>query len=177
MLPWGSLSISQIAIKQYPHPRANLDFLGRELDPSVLRTYVLVGFLFSYFGLEVLLSGRLSGSTSSPKPLEQVALKPGNRKTSDLLTVWAQLQRVASTDHAGFPKGHFAFPKCLASLLGFEHFKGMRVSDVFAMVCWEAPLRYTYPVLRKTLLWPWYAGSGRRGNTLSARLHTLPDYS
>jgi hypothetical protein len=59
---------------------ADPDFLGRELDPSVLRTYVLVGFLSSYFGLEMLLSGRLSGSTSSPKPLEQVALKPGNRK-------------------------------------------------------------------------------------------------
>lgn len=55
----------------------NLDLLGLKLDPNVLRTYVLVGFLFSYFGLEVLLASKLSGSTSRPKAPEQVKSNPG----------------------------------------------------------------------------------------------------
>ncbi len=39
---------------------ANYDVLGLKLDPHVLRTYPLMGFLFSYFGLEVLLADRFS---------------------------------------------------------------------------------------------------------------------
>jgi hypothetical protein len=34
---------------------AHLDLLGLKLDPNLLRSYPLVGFLFSYFGFEVLI--------------------------------------------------------------------------------------------------------------------------
>jgi hypothetical protein len=34
---------------------AHLDLLGLKLDPNLLRSYPLIGFLFSYFGFEVLL--------------------------------------------------------------------------------------------------------------------------
>ncbi len=37
---------------------AHLDLLGFKLDPNVLRSYPLIGFLFSYFGFEVLLPKR-----------------------------------------------------------------------------------------------------------------------
>jgi hypothetical protein len=37
---------------------AHLDLLGLKLDPNVLRSYPLIGFLFSYFGFEVLLPKR-----------------------------------------------------------------------------------------------------------------------
>jgi hypothetical protein len=38
---------------------AHLDLLGLKLDPNVLRTYPLVGFLFSYIGFEALLPQQL----------------------------------------------------------------------------------------------------------------------
>jgi hypothetical protein len=41
---------------------ADFDLLGLKLDPNVLRTYPLVGFLFSYLGIEALLSDRLGGT-------------------------------------------------------------------------------------------------------------------
>jgi hypothetical protein len=41
---------------------ARLDLLGLKLDPNVLRSYPLIGFLFSYIGFEVLLPERLGGS-------------------------------------------------------------------------------------------------------------------
>jgi hypothetical protein len=44
---------------------ANFDLFGLKFDPSVLRTYPLIGFLFSYFGIEVLLSKTFSTSTPS----------------------------------------------------------------------------------------------------------------
>jgi hypothetical protein len=37
----------------------DFDLLGLKLDPNVLRTYVIVGFLFSYLGIEGLLSNKL----------------------------------------------------------------------------------------------------------------------
>lgn len=37
---------------------AHLDLLGLKLDPNALRSYPLIGFLFSYFGFEVLLPKR-----------------------------------------------------------------------------------------------------------------------
>jgi len=39
---------------------AEYDLLGLKLDPNVLRTYAIVGFLFSYFGIEGLLSDKLA---------------------------------------------------------------------------------------------------------------------
>ncbi len=37
---------------------AHLDLLGLKIDPNVLRSYPLIGFLFSYFGFEVLIPKR-----------------------------------------------------------------------------------------------------------------------
>jgi hypothetical protein len=45
---------------------ANLDILGLKLDPNVLRTYPLLGFLFSYFGFEFLLPERLRPKNRPP---------------------------------------------------------------------------------------------------------------
>lgn len=43
---------------------ANLDLLGLKLDPNLLRTYPLLGFLFSYIGIDKVFS-RQSGSARS----------------------------------------------------------------------------------------------------------------
>lgn len=50
---------------------ADFDLLGLKLDPNVLRTYPIVGFLFSYFGIEGLLSNKfanLGTQTVQPQP-------------------------------------------------------------------------------------------------------------
>ena len=39
---------------------ANLDLLGLKLDPHLLRTYPLIGFLFSFIGIDVLLPGKFT---------------------------------------------------------------------------------------------------------------------
>jgi hypothetical protein len=44
---------------------AHLDLLGLKLDPNLLRSYPLIGFLFSYFGFEVLLPKNLLGRGSA----------------------------------------------------------------------------------------------------------------
>ncbi len=44
---------------------AGFDLLGLKLDPNVLRTYPIVGFLFSYLGMEGILSGKFSTSDQS----------------------------------------------------------------------------------------------------------------
>jgi hypothetical protein len=45
---------------------ADFDLLGLKLDPNVLRTYPIVGFLFSYFGVDSLLSDKLPHLTKPP---------------------------------------------------------------------------------------------------------------
>ena len=40
---------------------ADFDLLGLKLDPHVLRTYALLGFLFYFVGIDVLLSGKFGG--------------------------------------------------------------------------------------------------------------------
>jgi hypothetical protein len=47
---------------------AHLDLLGLKLDPNVLRSYPLIGFLFSYFGFEVLLPKRGSAKDGPADP-------------------------------------------------------------------------------------------------------------
>lgn len=48
---------------------ADFDLLGIKLDPHVLRTYPLLGFLFSYIGIDVLLRGRFAPKQDDvPKP-------------------------------------------------------------------------------------------------------------
>lgn len=57
---------------------ADFDILGIKLDPHVLRTYPLLGFLFSYIGIDVLLRGRFAAK-------QDTLLKPvqGSRPTTD----------------------------------------------------------------------------------------------
>jgi hypothetical protein len=53
---------------------ANFDLLGIKLDPNVLKTYPLLGFLFSYIGIEVLLSKRFRASNNvDPKKPSQIS--------------------------------------------------------------------------------------------------------
>jgi hypothetical protein len=40
---------------------ADFDLLGLKLDPHVLRTYAILGFLFSYIGVDVLLRKKAPG--------------------------------------------------------------------------------------------------------------------
>jgi hypothetical protein len=47
---------------------AHLDLLGLKIDPNVLRSYPLIGFLFSYFGFEVLLPKRGSAKDGPSDP-------------------------------------------------------------------------------------------------------------
>lgn len=47
---------------------AGFDLLGIKLDPNVLKTYPLLGFLFSYIGIEILLSKRFRPSSPKGKP-------------------------------------------------------------------------------------------------------------
>jgi len=47
---------------------AHLDLLGLKIDPNVLRSYPLIGFLFSYFGFEVLIPKRDSGKDGTADP-------------------------------------------------------------------------------------------------------------
>jgi hypothetical protein len=44
---------------------ANLDLLGIKLDPSVLRTYPLLGFLVAYVGLDAFLKEKAPQSTGT----------------------------------------------------------------------------------------------------------------
>jgi hypothetical protein len=51
---------------------ASFDVFGLKLDPKVLRTYPLIGFLFSYFGIEVLLADKLHLKPAPvPPPADQ----------------------------------------------------------------------------------------------------------
>lgn len=53
---------------------ADFDILGIKLDPHVLRTYPLLGFLFSYIGIDVLLRGRFAAKQDDlPKPVQDPA--------------------------------------------------------------------------------------------------------
>jgi hypothetical protein len=47
---------------------AHLDLLGLKLDPNVLRSYPLLGFLFSYFAFDVLIPRSLQRSEETSKP-------------------------------------------------------------------------------------------------------------
>jgi hypothetical protein len=47
---------------------AHFDLLGLKIDPNVLRSYPLIGFLFSYFGFEVLLPKRGSAKDGPADP-------------------------------------------------------------------------------------------------------------
>jgi hypothetical protein len=47
---------------------AHLDLLGLKIDPNVLQSYPLIGFLFSYFGFEVLLPKRGSAKDGPVDP-------------------------------------------------------------------------------------------------------------
>lgn len=54
---------------------AGFDLLGLKLDPNVLKTYAIFGFLFGYVGIEVLLANRFKpGSTGTAPP--NVVAKP-----------------------------------------------------------------------------------------------------
>jgi hypothetical protein len=43
---------------------ANLDLFGLKLDPNILRTYPLLGFLFSYIGIDRLFAKRFGSQQS-----------------------------------------------------------------------------------------------------------------
>jgi hypothetical protein len=45
---------------------ASFDLLGLKLDPNVLKTYALLGFLFAYVGVEVVLAKRFRPRTDPP---------------------------------------------------------------------------------------------------------------
>lgn len=47
---------------------AGFDLLGLKLDPNVLKTYPLLGFIFSYAGIEILLSKRFKSQESDQEP-------------------------------------------------------------------------------------------------------------
>lgn len=58
---------------------AHLDLLGLKLDPNSLRSYPIIGFLFSYFGFEVLLpkkSPNQSQGTGNPPVVESGSATP-----------------------------------------------------------------------------------------------------
>jgi len=58
---------------------ADFDLLGIKLDPHILRTYPLLGFLFSYVGIDVLLKGRFEARQyDSPKPVSSADARSPN---------------------------------------------------------------------------------------------------
>jgi hypothetical protein len=62
---------------------ADFDLLGLKLDPNVLRTYPLLGFLFSYLGIEGLLSDKLSHITTRPADAFTSNGTEANRTSND----------------------------------------------------------------------------------------------
>lgn len=62
---------------------ADFDLLGLKLDPNVLRTYAIVGFLFSYFGVDGLLSDKLAHLTKLPVPALPTQGIEANQKSRD----------------------------------------------------------------------------------------------
>jgi hypothetical protein len=64
---------------------AGFDLLGLKLDPNVLKTYVLLGFLFGYVGIEVILAKRFRRVRPVPHLLEPPALPQSKRSTSKSL--------------------------------------------------------------------------------------------
>ena len=51
--------VTAIVVGLLAYLTANLDLLGLKLDPNVLGTYPLLGFLFAYIGIDKVFAGRL----------------------------------------------------------------------------------------------------------------------
>jgi hypothetical protein len=59
---------------------AGYDLLGLKLDPNVLKTYPLLGFLFAYVGIDVLLGNRFRSGEGTRMPEGQdKRLKEANK--------------------------------------------------------------------------------------------------
>jgi hypothetical protein len=66
---WSILATSAIAgIVGYLF--ADFDLLGLKLDPNLLRTYPVMGFLFAYFGFDIVLGERFSKTANRKNPNE-----------------------------------------------------------------------------------------------------------
>ncbi len=67
---------------------ANFDLLGLKLDPHNLRTYAILGFLFSFVGIDILLARRFRPKDPSPRvpqpaPVQPSRTTPGERTRLD----------------------------------------------------------------------------------------------